>query len=302
MWEVRVYLGDHPVSGEPRQRSVTVHGDQADAEQRRALLAQQAEQLRARAAVPLGTVADVLAVWLAAEHDWKPSTQQNYRHATRRLSAEPVARRRPDRLSPPVLCAAMAAWQQQEVRAATIALHVRTLRAALDWAFERRLIASQPLLRMRGPVQPAPRRDVPLTVVRRLLTAAADDVTAAQDAEAGDQGTCTTGSSTSTGGIRRGRHHHQDRAAAPRHCRGHDRPAVALDPCPLATVAATVPAARTLDVHRPPRPGPLGDHHLANAPGAGAISSSCDQRPPRLPRRVEPRGLAEDLLTSSMPG
>ena len=100
VWEIRVYLGDDPVSGDPRQRSVTVHGDLADVEQQRALLAQQAEQLRARAVVPLGTVTDLLAVWLAAEHDWKPSTWQNYRQAARRLSAEPVARRRPDRLSP----------------------------------------------------------------------------------------------------------------------------------------------------------------------------------------------------------
>lgn len=188
MWEIRVYLGDDPVSGDPRQRSVTVHGDLADVEQQRALLAQQAEQLRARAVVPLGTVNDLLAVWLAAEHDWKPSTWQNYRQAARRLSAQPVARRRPDRLSPPVLRVAMAAWQQQGVPASTIALHVRTLRAALGWAFEERLIASQPLQGMRGPTQPAPRRDVPLTVVRELLTAAADAVTAAQEAATGPGG------------------------------------------------------------------------------------------------------------------
>ena len=86
-----------------------------------------------------------------AEHDWKPSTWQNYRWAVRRLTADPLACRQPDRLSPPVLRAAMKAWQQQGVPVSTIALHVRTLKAALGWAFEERLIASPPLQGMRGP-------------------------------------------------------------------------------------------------------------------------------------------------------
>ena len=179
MWEVRVYLGDDPVSGHPTQRSVTVHGELAEAERHRLLLAQQAEQLRARQQPAPRTVAELLSVWLAAEHDWKPGTWQGYRQAARRLSAEPVARRRPEQLSPPVLRAAMGQWRQQQVPDSTISLHVRTLRAALGWAFDERLIASHPLQGMRGPAQPAPRRDVPLPVVRELLAAAAEDVAGA---------------------------------------------------------------------------------------------------------------------------
>jgi hypothetical protein len=84
-----------------------VHGNLADAEHARALLAAQASQVRAQRQRPLQTVADLLEVWLAAEHDWKPATWQNYRWAVRRLTADPLACRQPDRLSPPVLRAAM---------------------------------------------------------------------------------------------------------------------------------------------------------------------------------------------------
>ena len=179
VWEVRVYLGDDPLSGQPTQRSVTVRGGLAAAEQRRALLAAQAQQLRDRRARPLRSIADLLAVWLAAEHDWEPATWQNYRLAVRRLSVDPLSRRHPDRVSPPVLRTAMRIWAQQGVPHSTIALHVRTLKAALGWAFDERLIASPPLQGMRGPRPCAPRRDVPLELVRELLTAADQDVCAA---------------------------------------------------------------------------------------------------------------------------
>jgi len=102
-WEVRVSVGPDPVSGRAVQRSTTVHGKLADAEHARALLAAQASQVRAQRPRPLQTVADLLEVWLAAEHGWKPATWQNYRWAVRRLTADPLASRQPDRLSPPVL-------------------------------------------------------------------------------------------------------------------------------------------------------------------------------------------------------
>jgi hypothetical protein len=78
-----VCVGTDPVSGQVVQRSVTVRGNLAIAEQQRALLAAQAQQLRARGQRPLRTVGDLLEVWLTAEHDWKPSTWQGYRQAAR---------------------------------------------------------------------------------------------------------------------------------------------------------------------------------------------------------------------------
>ncbi|MBW3647478.1 MAG: hypothetical protein KY440_06860, partial [Actinobacteria bacterium] len=145
-----------PVSGDPVQHSVTVRGELAEAERRRVMLAAQAEELRRRKQRPLRTAADLLETWLTAEHDWKPSTWQNYRQATRRLSADPLARRAPGSVSPPVLRAAMSAWELAGVPTTTSALPARTLKAAFGWAFEQRLLACQPLQGMRGPGQPAP--------------------------------------------------------------------------------------------------------------------------------------------------
>ena len=175
-WEVRVSLGPDPVSGRSAVRSVTVRGDLTEAQRQRELLAAQAEQLRARAGPPLRTLADLLEVWLQAEHDWKPSTWQNYRIAAARLTRDPLAARPPSRLSPPVMAAAVARWRAAGVPSSTMALHVRTLRAVLGWAYQQRLIACQPLDGMRGLPQPEPRRDVPLPVVVSLLRAAAGEV------------------------------------------------------------------------------------------------------------------------------
>ena len=175
-WEVRVSLGPDPVSGRPVYSSVTVHGELADAQQRRALLAAQAEQIRERRQQPLRTVRDLLQVWLAAEHAWTPSTWQGYRLAARRLAADPLSLRPPEQVSPPVLRAALQGWQADGLASSTAALHVRTLRAALGWAFDERLIATQPLQGMRGPGQPDPRRDVSLHVVRTLLEAAQQEL------------------------------------------------------------------------------------------------------------------------------
>lgn len=188
VWEIRVCVGADPVSGASRQRSVTVRGDLELAEQRRALLAAQADELRRRRMPGLATVADLLAVWLAADHDWKPSTWQGYRQAARRLSSDALAQRRPESVSPPAMRAVIRAWEARGIPRSTIALHTRTLKAALGWAFDERLIACQPLQGMRGPGPPEPRRDVPLDVVRELLRAAENEVALATGGPSSQKG------------------------------------------------------------------------------------------------------------------
>jgi hypothetical protein len=178
-WEVRVSLGPDAVSGRSVYRSVTVHGDLAQAEHRRALLAAQAAHLRRARVVPVATVGELLRRWLSAEHDWKPSTWRGYRDTARRLSAGRLARRDPETMNPVVMRAAMRDWAHAGVPTTTISLQLRTLRSALGWAFHERLIATHPLAGMRGPAQPEPQRDVPVDVVRELLTASAADVHAA---------------------------------------------------------------------------------------------------------------------------
>ena len=173
---MRVSLGPDPVSRRSHYRSLTVTGDLAEAERQRAALAAQAEQLRTACVRPLRTLAELLGAWLAAEHDWKPSTWHNYRLAADRLAKDPLAARPPTRLSPPVVTAAVRTWRTAGIPPSTMALHVRTLRAALGWAYEQRLIACQPMDGMRGLPQSEPRRDVPVAVVTELLGAAEDDL------------------------------------------------------------------------------------------------------------------------------
>lgn len=56
---------------------------------------------------------------------------------------------------------------------------------AFGWAYEQRLLASQPLAGMRGPGQAELRRDVPIEVVRDLLAAADRDVDTARQLPSG---------------------------------------------------------------------------------------------------------------------
>lgn len=89
--EARVTLGPDPDSGRSAVHSVTVRGDLAAESRQRELLAVQVEPIRASHGLALKTVGDLLGVGLQAEHDWKPSTWQNYRVASARLSRDPLA-------------------------------------------------------------------------------------------------------------------------------------------------------------------------------------------------------------------
>src|SRR6478752_1855282 len=75
VWEVRVALGVHPVSGRSTYRSITVHGDRVAAEHARARWAAKAELVRSVGRPrPAVTVGQVLVEWSAADQGWRPST------------------------------------------------------------------------------------------------------------------------------------------------------------------------------------------------------------------------------------
>src|SRR5918911_2565308 len=94
VWEVRVALGPDPVSGVSRRRSITVHGDEAVAEEARRRCAEEADRLRARYGLCPGlTVAELLTVWLDADHGWRPSTQSGYRSIVCFLAHDRIGRR-----------------------------------------------------------------------------------------------------------------------------------------------------------------------------------------------------------------
>ena len=84
--EVRVPVVPHPVTGQRRQRSVTVHGTEADATARRVLLA--TAQPRTQSAPQ--TVGRLLGVWLEADHPWKPASVVSHHWVARALRADRI--------------------------------------------------------------------------------------------------------------------------------------------------------------------------------------------------------------------
>jgi integrase len=65
------------------------------------------------------------------------------------------------RLDPPVMRAAIGGWRTAGVTQSVISGRFRTLRAALGWAYEHRLVDRNPIEAMRGPPRPQPRLRAP---------------------------------------------------------------------------------------------------------------------------------------------
>jgi hypothetical protein len=157
VWEVRVALGPDLVSGRTAVRSLTVHGDRQAAEEARARWAAQAALVRStRRARPGIALGELLELWLAAEHAWRPSTLAGYRSTVAYLVGDQLASRRAVELSPIVLRAACAVWRTRGWPDPTIWARVRVLRSALGWAHAERVLDRHPLDGMRGPPQKEP--------------------------------------------------------------------------------------------------------------------------------------------------
>jgi hypothetical protein len=95
VWEVRVSLGPDLISGRSEVKSLTVVGSRDTAQDARRRYAAEAARVRAhRLARAEITLADLLQVWLDADHGWKPSTTTGYRSIVKHLAADPLGRRR----------------------------------------------------------------------------------------------------------------------------------------------------------------------------------------------------------------
>jgi integrase len=180
VWEVRVALGPDPVSGVSRRRSITIHGDEAVAEEARRHFAEEADRLRTRLGLCPGvTVGELLTVWLGSDHGWRPSTVSGYRSIVRFLAHDWIAGRRAVEVSPVVVRAACTAWREAGRAQPTVAGWVRCLRSAFGWAHTEGILDHNPLDGMRGPAQPGVRLHAPVDEVRAVLTKAENDVAAA---------------------------------------------------------------------------------------------------------------------------
>lgn len=189
VWEVRIPVAPDPVTGRRRQLSVTVAGSAAEATARRAQLLAWCRdhphpvpgtEVAGVGGAGIGLlpppsrvlVGQLLAVWLAADHPWKPSTYTGYRSVARSLAADPIADQRAQMLTPQQVRARLAAWETAGAGPAVAGGRFRTLRACLSWAYDERLIDTHPLRLMRGPRRPEPRWPLTRTEVHVLLLAA----------------------------------------------------------------------------------------------------------------------------------
>jgi integrase len=186
VWEVRVPTAPDPVTGRRRQRSVTVHGTETDADARRVLLLTTGPRTRPTAL----TVGDLLELWLEADHPWKPATVVSHRSVTRGLRADPLALLPAARLTPALVRAAMTRWAAAGATLSVVGGRFRVLRSALSWAWDERILAEHPLRGMRSPGRVPPRRPLPDESVRALIAAAETRVLEAHaNHHPGDAGT-----------------------------------------------------------------------------------------------------------------
>ena len=170
VFEIRVAVGVDPVSGRTVQRSFWFHGALEDAEQRRRELAAQFAEYRSiRRAAPFLTVGELLERWLAAQHDWRPSTWTGVRSNVKALSADPIAGRRVSTLRPEVVRVTMARWRESGAGVSVVSGRFRVLRSAIGWAQAESIIDRNPLRDMRGPERPGTRMHVPEHDVLALL-------------------------------------------------------------------------------------------------------------------------------------
>lgn len=181
-WEIRIAVATDPVTGRTVQRSFSFHGTAAQAEARCAELA--AEYAERRAVVqqaPFLTIGELLVRWLAADHDWKPSTWVGYRSNVRGLTTDTtITAQRVVALTPHLLRQAMARWAAAGATPSVVAGRFRTLRAAIGWAYDERIIDRHPINTMRGPPGQEPRLAVPTDALRQLLRTAEERVEKSQ--------------------------------------------------------------------------------------------------------------------------
>lgn len=190
VWEIRVAHGTDPVTGRTVQRSITFRGTAGEARVRCDELAAACAARRDSArAAPFATVGELLDRWLPAEHDWKPSTWVGYRSNARALSGYALSRERAEALTPHLVRLAMTRWAAAGATTSVTSGRFRTLRAALGWAYDERILDRHPLHAMRGPPRPEPRSHVPPDAVRALLRTAQEHVDkAAADADGSPRG------------------------------------------------------------------------------------------------------------------
>jgi integrase len=155
------------------QRSFTVHGDAEYAERRRQELVEDygVNRVAFTSEAARLTVGELMERFFEAPHLWKPATVGSHRPVVQALIRDPIGRRRLVTFSPGDARAAILRWQADGLSVATVSSRWLVLRSAFSWAVAEGVMRSNPLVGMRGPARPQPRRHHTITEVLLLRTA-----------------------------------------------------------------------------------------------------------------------------------
>lgn len=121
------------------------------------------------------TLGELLERFFAAQHLWKPATVVSHRPVVHALVADPLAHRRLVVLTAGDVRAAISRWQAAGLSVPTVptvSARWLVLRSALSWAVGENILRTNPLVGVKGPPRPTPRRHHTLPEVRQLLTTA----------------------------------------------------------------------------------------------------------------------------------
>lgn len=167
-------VGFDAVRGRSAQRSFTVHGDAEYAERRRRELVDDfgVSRVDGTSEAARLTVAGLLERYLEAPHQWSPATVVSHRHVVHALIDDALGRRRLVTLSQADVRAMIMRWQIQGISVPTVSARWLILRSAVSWAVGTGILRANPLVGMRGPARPEPRRHHSVAEVRRLLRVA----------------------------------------------------------------------------------------------------------------------------------
>lgn len=190
VWEIRVVVANDLLSGRSVQRSFTVHGDRESAEKRRRELAE-------RFGVDRGalycegarwSLSELLGRFITAEHQWRPATRSSHASVARFLVSDPLGRLGVSVFAPVNVEEAMRRWRAGGGSPALVWGRWAVLHSALSWAAAQGFIRVNPILGMRAPARPAPRKHLLPAEVALLLRTAADQIGVAEVALAADPG------------------------------------------------------------------------------------------------------------------
>jgi integrase len=188
VWEIRVVVANDLLTGRSVQRSFTVHADRDLAEQHRRALVERfgVDRSALYCEGARWTVGELLGRFIDAEHQWRPATRSSHTSVVRFLTRDPLGRVGVAALTPLLVEEAMARWRAAGGSTASVWGRWAVLHSCLSWAAMQTMVRSNPILGMRSPPRPLPRKHLLPGEVATLLRTAAGQVRVAGDALAAD--------------------------------------------------------------------------------------------------------------------